>query len=324
MMKQYGYVRLAGLLLALSLLTGCGGSADTTAASNGTSESAPAQAADTLGFSGEAGAVAEAADPDAASDSSAALTEAKLIYTADLSAETTRFEQAAADVEALTAQSGGYIEHSSTSGTAGDRLAFYTLRIPQEQYHTFLDQVGNLCSITHKQEDIQDISEQYFDRETRLTAQTTKRDRLLALLEQATEMDDIISLENALAEVQTEIESLTGALRKYDSLVNFSTITLSLSEVRALSAVAADPSFSSELKLAFVNGCHGLVGFLRGLLLAAASAWPLILIAGIAAVVCVKVLRRRRAKKGAAHSALPDRTNPPRQPEDDTPPEDQK
>ena len=48
-------------------------------------------------------------------------------------------------------------------------------------------------------------------------------------------MEDIIALESAISETELEIEFLTGSLRKYDSKINFSTITLSLREVYRLS-----------------------------------------------------------------------------------------
>ena len=51
---------------------------------------------------------------------------AKLILSADLTLETQSFDQAGADIEALAAGAGGYIEASSVSGELGGRYASYT------------------------------------------------------------------------------------------------------------------------------------------------------------------------------------------------------
>ena len=49
-------------------------------------------------------------------------------------------------------------------------------------------------------------------------------------------MEDIISLENALADCEYEIDSLTGSKRHYDDLVGFSTFSVTLDEVQTLTA----------------------------------------------------------------------------------------
>ena len=46
--------------------------------------------------------------------------------------------------------------------------------------------------------------------------------------EKAETMEDIISLETALSDVEYEIEQLSSTLNRYDSLVSFATIRLDL------------------------------------------------------------------------------------------------
>ena len=49
-----------------------------------------------------------------------------------------------------------------------------------------------------------------------------------ALLEQADTMEDIISLENALGDVEYQIEQYSTELRRYDGLVDYATIGVEL------------------------------------------------------------------------------------------------
>lgn len=151
----------------------------------------------------------------------------------------------------------------------------------------------------------QNITEEYVDLEARLTSLQTKHGRLIALLEKADSMETIVTLESELADTEYEIERLTGSLRKYDNLVDFSTVYLTLNEVRTLDPVADGNSFLSELGQAFQNGGSGLVSFLRTVLLFAAAAWPVLLIAVVAAVVALLSLRRRKAVEDAALSVKP-------------------
>ena len=84
----------------------------------------------------------------------------------------------------------------------------------------------HLGYITESSESSEDVGERYYDAETRLKTQRTKQERLLALLEQADTMEDIISLENALGDVEYQIEQLSSTLNRYDALISYSTFTI--------------------------------------------------------------------------------------------------
>ena len=51
------------------------------------------------------------------------------------------------------------------------------------------------------------------------------------LLENAETMEDIITLESALGDVEYEIERYSSTLNRYDGLVNFATFTIHVNEV---------------------------------------------------------------------------------------------
>ena len=196
---------------------------------------------------------ADTADGGSA-DFSAVRQNAKLILRADLTLETQDFDAASADLEKLTAETGGYIESSSLSGDKGSRSAYYTLRIPQEKFETFYAQLGDRAHVVYSSRSSEDITEQYTDIETRLATLQTKHERLLALLDQAGKMEDIISLENALADCEYEIDSLTGSKRHYDDLVGFSTFSVTLDEVQTLTATPEGSGFGAQLTQAAKPG----------------------------------------------------------------------
>ena len=196
--------RLLPLFLALLLsLSACGSS------SGGTANSAAA--GDASADNGWAEAAMDAADTAGGADFSAVRRNAKLILNADLSLETQDFEKSAADIEKMTAEAGGYIESSGTYGDTGSRSANYTLRVPQEKFEQFYAQLGENMHVVSRSRSSEDVTEQYTDIETRLATLQTKHERLLSLLEKADKMEDIISLENALADCEYEIDSLTGS-----------------------------------------------------------------------------------------------------------------
>lgn len=295
--------RLLPLFLALLLsLSACG-------SSSGGSDSS-ASAGNASADNGWAEAAMDAADTAGGADFSAVRRNAKLILNADLSLETQDFEKSAADIEKMTAEAGGYIESSGTYGDTGSRSANYTLRVPQEKFEQFYAQLGENMHVVSRSRSSEDVTEQYTDIETRLATLQTKHERLLSLLEKADKMEDIIALENALADCEYEIDSLTGSKRRYDDLVGFSTFYINLREVQTLTATADGTGFGAQLTQAAKTGARGLADVVRGTILGVVMFWPavILLIAGTAAGVILH--RRRKAKRLAAWNAQMQQTPP--------------
>ena len=292
--------RLFPLFLAiLLLLSACG-------ASVGNSASAAAGGSGSM--PGDANGWTEDASADTAesgADFSAVRKNAKLILNANLTLETQDFDKASAEIEKMAADAGGYIESSSLSGDTGNRHASYTLRIPQEKFEAFYEQLGSSVHVVYSSRSSEDVTEQYTDIETRLATLTTKHERLLALLDQADKMEDIISLENALADCEYEIDSLTGSKRHYDDLVGFSTFYVDLEEVQTLTATPEGSGFGAQLTQAAKTGTRGLVDAVRALIVGAVMFWPVILLAAAGGGAVAVLRRRRRKAREAKQTEIP-------------------
>ena len=272
-----GKKRLA-LCLALMLLfcSACaGGSSGNTAAGDTASS---AGGAVEYGNSGGTGMDMELYQPSSPQESQSAAaagedggssvyqnSSAKLIRRAELSIQTTQFDQAAQSLQELVEQYGGYFERSSVYGGSyrdanARRNGEYVVRIPAEQYEKFLSASGNLGYVTQLTESSEDVGEQYYDTESRLRTQRAKQERLLALLEKAENMEDIISLENALSEVEYQIEQYTSTLNRYDALIGFSTFNIYLSEVsKVTQEVGETASLGARIAAGFRSSLEGLV-----------------------------------------------------------------
>lgn len=231
----------------------------------------------------------------------------KIIRTANLTIQTTDFDAAVDVLNRLTNENGGYYETAEVqSGSyynqTAKRSAYYVVRVPRENFIAFRDGTGGIGHVYSISESSQDVGETYYDTEARLATLTTKRDRLLVLLEKAEKMEDIITLEDALAEVQYEIDRHTATLRKYDSLIGYSTFYIRLNEVEQIVETPGvkesfGSKFMSNLKQGFVEFGEWLQDVAIWL------AYNLIGVIIFAAVVVGVVLvvrrsvRRRREKK---------------------------
>lgn len=232
--------RLAALVLLASLaLSGCGASKSAASMTAGDSaytapQSMPHPESDYGGLAQDA-----TAGEGTAVGGNATLRESKLIRTASMEVQTTGFDEACKALDALRDRCGGYYETANISGGEygvknGNRDAYYTVRVPKEQYETFMNAVGEVGHVVSRGEGQEDVGDQYHDAELRLATQRTKYERLLTLLNQADKMEDIISLENAISETAYQIDQYTADLKRYDSLVDFATIEVRLCEVVAV------------------------------------------------------------------------------------------
>lgn len=294
------------LCAAISLLSGCGASSGGTASSADAGAAAPSEGWKSTAQN--AGAEAQATDSAAgtveAPQSAAIRENAKLIMTAELYAETRDFVTADTAVQNLTMQYGGYLESHSTAGSEGERSANYTVRVPQADFETFLKAVGNTCNVVRQSQNAEDVGQAYYDTETHLKTLKTKHERLLALLAKSEKMEDIIQLENALSDTEYQIEQYSTTLRRYDDLIDFSTIRIQLNEVRDLTSVSQGNTFLSDVRHAASSGARGASIVIKGFILFVIVIWPLLLVA-IAAFALLLALRRRRRAKTGANSVSP-------------------
>ncbi len=300
-MKKRCSALLSACLLLGALLCGCGSSGETASVDTAytMAESASSSA---LVYSADGESAWDAAEAAAAQPAREQDAEAKIVYTADLNMETTDFDEAAAALAALTEECGGYYESSTVSEWGGYPSGSYTIRVPVEQYRTFLDQAGKLCHVLSVSESAEDVSETYYDAAGRLETQQTKLERLRELLTQAENMEDIIAIESAISETEEMIDSLSGQLRHYDALVDYSTVNVYIDEVYKLSNVEEPPAgFASRIVSALGSGWRGFVNGLESAAVWLARSWPwLIVLAAIAvsAAVCRKRRKAKRAKNG--------------------------
>lgn len=235
--------------------------------------------------------------------------DAKVIRTAELTIQTTDFDQSTANLAALTEEQGGYYESAQVDGGGyydqyANRTASYIVRIPKENFTVFRDKVGEVGHLYSIQENSKDVGEEYYDTEARLATLETKRERLLVLLDKAELMEDIISLENALADVQYEIDMHNTTLRKYDSLIDYSTFTIYLEEVVKISQEPTpEDGFFTRLGVSFHDGFEGFLNGVQHLAFWLARNIIVLVILAVIIMVVVKLSRKHYKKR---HSISPE------------------
>lgn len=301
-MKKKVFAILCAAALILTLLAGCGGASKTTdAMGTATAPSTPSAAPNYKAEVNYDSALdmeyvkGESTSPSTGTAETPAM-EQKLIYTAYLEMESTAFDETAEALAALTKACGGYFSSSNVRNyNSGYRSASYTIRVPAEKYEEFLDQAGELCHVLRRNSTAEDISEQYYDIAGRLKTQQTKLARLQELLKQAKNMEDLITIETAISDTETQIEYLSGTLQRYDGLVDYATVDIQLQEVYRLSNTEEPvKGFGSRFITALKSGWENFVDDTEDFLVDLAYSWMWLVIWAVIIVVAVQVIRRRR------------------------------
>lgn len=232
--KKWCFIYVAVVILSILFLSGCSGSSsslDTSVGSDSTSidgdvvydydmKAEPGEIADTN--SGETG--------NSVAGEEGLTKGAKLIRNVDISMETTKYSETVKSVKRKVREFDGWIQNSDMNHYSDMRTKNVTIRLPYKQVDKFLEEIGEYGTVQSVSDNTRDITLQYADSETRLKNLKTQHKRLLELLETAERLEDIISLEDRLSQVESEIDTYSMEIRNYDDLVDYSTVNISITE----------------------------------------------------------------------------------------------
>ena len=124
-------------------------------------------------------------------------------------------------VEAAGGRVDGRTEYAATDSDKGS--AHLQLRIPADKLTATLDKLEELGRADQVSLSTSDVTVQSQDLDARINALRASIERLNALMAQATNIDDLITLESAISDRQGELESLEAQQRYLADQVSMST-----------------------------------------------------------------------------------------------------
>ncbi len=280
-------------------------------------------------FGTSSGAVADTVDDSASvSEKKKVDNNRKLIKTVNLDVETKEFDQLINTLETQVDMFDGYVESQNTwNGTYYDyygrysdpsaRNASYTIRVPRENLDAFLESFSPLCNVKSKSESVEDITLSYVDLESHKAALETEEQTLLQLMEEATEMDDILTIEDKITDIRYQLQSMESQLRTYDNKVTYSTVYMTITEVKELTIVEPEPeTFWDRLSNRFTNSMVNMGDGFQNFIIWFIAALPHLILwggiifgiaMGVRAIVKynIKKSRKRREEEAKKNPAQP-------------------
>lgn len=182
----------------------------------------------------------------------------KIALTANMTIESKDFEDTYAAIRKAPAEFGGHIflAEMLDQSNSSRKTANFTFKIPAQEYENFLLAMAKAGTVTNKSETAEDFTAQYVDIEARLKSLRTQEARLLDFMEKAVKIDDLISLESQLANVQYEIERYVAQQNHLQSITKYSTINILLLEEKVVTTLKMQ-SYSQRLAAALSQSWQG-------------------------------------------------------------------
>lgn len=235
--------------------------------------------------------------PESPESGSSVAANRKLIRRVSLTVETETYDDLLTKVEQMIASAGGYIENMDAYTRYGStsRSASLTIRIPADRLDAFTRDMGEVSNVINRSESTQDVTLTYVDMQSRKEALTIEQERLMVLLEQADTLADLLEIESRLTEVRYQLESIESQLRTYDNLVDYATVSLSISEVEVLTDVA-EKGFWEKIGDGFLSSLSGLWNALKSIFSFLLIASPYLFIFLIVPLVILLILLKRQKK----------------------------
>lgn len=286
--KNRKFTLLLIIFTVLLMLSGCGSnnsSRNEIAMDKGSSDSVQPQVNEDIGFDN----VAEYEGVDRGTDSieqnsNPIDTGRKIIKSGRIEMETKEFDKATNAIIAKVNAIGGYTETSNINGrrindksSSSNRIATFKLRVPENEFENFMMEFNNIGNVILQEKTGTDITSQYFDSEARLKSLQIQEERLLDILKKADKIEDIIELERELSDVRYQIENLTGTLRKWDNMVNFATIQVTVYEVQDLTEEEPE-SLGAKIAYGFNNSVKGVIRLVKEIIIGIAVIIPYLVV----------------------------------------------
>ena len=200
----------------------------------------------------------------------------------DLRVEPGSFGANTERIRVIAADLGGYVASGETHIEELDEdsyaVGWYTMRIPSDRFDEAVGRVEQLGQRVSASLSSQDVTEEYVDLDGRLTYWRQQEAFYSNLMDEVTEVNQLIALQKQMQEVLLTIEQIEGRKRYLDSRTDFATLTVGLTELPGgpvVPPVEPVPADQGTIERAFEQAGEVLLATVAFIIVAAAVAIPM-------------------------------------------------
>jgi len=176
-------------------------------------------------------------------------------------------DAARSSLDLILGQHHGYAAQLSASTPgSGARSLQSSLRIPASELQTAVAAIKMLGRVENESQSGEEVTQKHADLAARLKTARETEERFRAILQQRTgKVADVLEVEQSIARVRGEIESMEAEQKALEHRVDFATVEVQLAEEYKARFDSPAPSVSTRMHNAFVagyqNATESLLGF---------------------------------------------------------------
>ena len=205
-------------------------------------------------------------------------TKTKIIKEGNVGITVKDFSSARKGLDDLIAKNKAYIADENERKNRYNIESTIVIRMPSKNFDGFMEEVGKIAAkVNYKRINAQDVTRQYVDIQSRLKIKKEVRVKYESFLKNAKNVEEMLAIEREVRLLTEEIEAKEAELRYLSDRVDFSTITLDITQklkYQYEDPDYAEPTFIQRVGKGISSGWHGLLSFFVGL----TYLWPLILL----------------------------------------------
>ena len=209
----------------------------------------------------------------------------KIIKNVSISAQTKEYDTALNGILTSLSAHGGYEESVNSSGRgyyAGEyytRTARLTVRVPAENLDAFLGEIGGMINVTNQSSNKANVTAAYYDLKARLEVLEAERQAYEEMLKMAKDVGEVLQIKDRLYNTIEEIEANKTQLNIYDNKVSYSTVHITLDEVKDYVEVPTPKTtFGQRIANAFKESWIGFSNGFQNFIVWLVAVFPTLLV----------------------------------------------
>ncbi|MBR9682505.1 MAG: DUF4349 domain-containing protein [Candidatus Aenigmarchaeota archaeon] len=222
--------------------------------------------------------------------SDAISTDRIIVHSADVDIEVVDADQALSSLTDIAIKYNGYASGSSIRRGRNYKSGYITLRVSKDNFQNAIDDISALGFVDHKSISADDVTEEFMDLSTRLSTYKATEQRYLELLDKATNVEELLMVEEQLGDIRYKIERIEGRFNYLQGKVDLSTIRIDFYEPEKMIPEIDFNEMVSDTVRNSIDGFFGSIQFII-VLLSSLAPWSVVV------YIVWKFYKKRKEKK---------------------------
>lgn len=226
-----------------------------------------------------------------------------IVNTGNISLQVVNYDEVMEKISEQVQAWDGYIENENTSvkgyyDARNLKYGYMTIRIPSEQFNTMMTQLAQYGNVTNTDVHAEDITKNYRNAAQDIENLKITESRLQEILANATDVQDVLSIENELTRIRGQINNYQRQIKDWEILVDLSSIQIQLDEVTSLEPVIEpiDDSLLGKARAGFIENINSMRRAVESIIIWIISNSPMLILIGVLAAITSWLYKKNKKK----------------------------